>query len=218
MNKGKHYRDRYQAGEILAALLGMEPWPPSALVLGLPRGGVPVAAVIAAQLNLALDVLIVRKLGLPEQPEVAMGAIASGDIVIINDGICSALPNPSEVLEKVIAFESSELKRREDFYHADRDPLPIAGRTVILVDDGLATGATMRAALEAVHRRGAERRVVAVPVASEEALESTAAHADRVICPYIPEYFRGVGSHYDDFEQTGDEEVSRLLRESDLVR
>ena len=109
MNKGKHYRDRYQAGEILAALLGMEPWPPSALVLGLPRGGVPVAAVIAAQLNLALDVLIVRKLGLPEQPEVAMGAIASGDIVIINDGICSALPNPSEVLEKVIAFERSEL-------------------------------------------------------------------------------------------------------------
>ena len=218
MNKGQHYRDRYHAGEILAALLGMERWPPSTLVLALPRGGVPVASVIAEQLNLALDVLIVRKLGIPEQPEVAMGAIASGDVTIINDWICSALPNPTEVLEKVIAVERHELMRREALYHADRGTLPIAGRTVILVDDGLATGATMQAALEAVHRLGAERRIVAVPVASKEALESTAAHADRVICPCIPEYFRGVGDHYDDFEQTRDEEVSLLLRKSDLVR
>ena len=152
METNDMYLDRHAAGERLAGLLARRAWPPSTLVVALPRGGVPVAAVIATRLRLALDVLIVRKLGLPDQPEVAMGAIASGDITMLNDWICAGLPNPAEVLGKVIAVELLELKRREDLYRSGRPPLNVNGRNVVVVDDGLATGATMRAAVTALRK------------------------------------------------------------------
>jgi putative phosphoribosyl transferase len=212
------YDNRKAAGERLADLLGQREWPPSTLVIALPRGGVPVAAVIASRLKLALDVLIVRKLGLPQDPEVAMGAIPSGGVTMINDWICASLPNPAEVLNEVITVESEELRRREELYRPDREPLAVEGRTVIVVDDGLATGATMRAAIETLRRRGADRCVVAVPVASWDARDDLAKVADEVLCPIVPKEFIGVGRHYVDFAQTSDAEVRELLAEANLVR
>ena len=212
------YRDRRDAGQQLAGLLAEDEWPPSTLVVALPRGGVPVAAEIASRLKLALDVLVVRKLGLPEQPEVAMGAIASGDVVMVNDWILASLPNPREVLERVLAMERAELERRERTYRPGRGALEVTGRNVIVVDDGLATGATMRAALEALRRRGAARRVVAVPVASREAYDGLRGVADAVVCPLVPADFAGVGQFYEDFGQTSDREVRELLEQLDTVR
>lgn len=211
MERSKSYRDRRDAGQQLAGLLAQNPWPPSTLVVALPRGGVPVAAEIATRLKLALDVLVVRKLGLPEEPEVAMGALASGDVVIVNDWILSSLPNPREAFDQVLAIERAELERRENAYRPGRAALAVEGRRVIVVDDGLATGATMRAAVEALRRRGATRRVVAVPVASREAYEDLGKVADAVLCPWIPADFGGVGRFYEDFSQTSDNEVRELL-------
>lgn len=212
------YENRRAAGERLADLLGQRVWPPSTLVIALPRGGVPVAEVIARKLKLALDILVVRKLGIPQQPEVAMGAIASGGVTIINDWICSSLPNPSEVLNEVMTVEAAELERREQLYRPDRKALTVEGRNVIVVDDGLATGATMRAAVEALRRRGADRCIVAIPVASWDARDELAKVVDEVVCPIIPKEFIGVGNHYEDFTQTTDEEVRELLAEGNLVR
>jgi predicted phosphoribosyltransferase len=218
MNGYGPYRDRRAAGRQLAELLSRRAWEPSALVVGLPRGGVPVAAEIAARLNLALDVLVVRKLGLPEQPEVAIGAIASGGVTILNDWMLAGMPNPSEVIQQVLQMEQAELRRREEKYRPGRPPLEVAGRTVIVVDDGLATGATMAAAVESLRQRGAGRCVVAVPVASEDAFAALESRADEVICPLVPEGFSSVGEFYDDFSQTGDEEVRELLAREDIVR
>lgn len=217
MESSDCYLDRRDAGQRLAGLLVEEEWPPSALVVALPRGGVPVAAEIAARLKLALDVLVVRKLGIPEQPAVAMGAIATGNVVMVNDWILASLPNPRVVFERVLATERAELERRERAYRPGRGPLEVAGRCVIVVDDALATGATMRAALEALRRRGAIRRAVAVPVASREACDDLRRLADDVFCPLVPADFAGVGQFYEDFSQTSDRDVRELLAQLDTV-
>jgi putative phosphoribosyl transferase len=205
------YLNRTAAGAQLAELLGARPWSPTTLVVALPRGGVPVAAAIAGALGLELDVLIVRKLGLPEQPEVALGAIASGDVTILNDWILAGLPNPQQVVERIVARERRELHRREEAYRPGRPALDVGGREVIVVDDGLATGATMTAALESLRKRGASRCVVAVPVGSRDALDSIGGLADEVVCPLVPDDFTAVGCHYQDFSETSDDEVRELL-------
>jgi len=211
MSAESNYPNRTVAGERLAKLLAARPRSPSTLVVALPRGGVPVAAAIAAALDLEMDVLIVRKLGLPEQPEVALGAIATGDVTILNDWILAGLPNPQEVIERITAHERKELLRREEAYRPGRPPLDVAGREVIVVDDGLATGATMAAALESLRKRGAKSCVVAVPVGSCEAVAALGGLAAEVVCPLVPDDFTAVGCHYQDFSETRDEEVRELL-------
>jgi putative phosphoribosyl transferase len=217
-SRGRPYLNRRAAGRKLAKLLSRREWLPSTLVVGLPRGGVPVAAEIASHLNLPLDILVVRKLGLPEQPEVAIGAVASGGITILNDWMLAGMPNPREVIQQVLQIEQAELTRREEEYRPGRPPLEVSGRTVIVVDDGLATGATMAAAVESLRRRGADSCFIAVPVASARAVEELRTRVDEVICPLVPEDFSSVGAFYDDFSQTGDEEVRELLAREDMVR
>ena len=203
------YFDRAAAGEALADELGQVAG--SVLVLGLARGGVPVAAPVADALGAELDVLIVRKLGYPGQPELAMGAIATGGVVVVNEGVVAELSVPLNLVAEVTAAERAELDRRERAYRGDRPPLPLAGRTVLLVDDGLATGASMRAAVRAVRAAGPTRVVVAVPVAAAETCRSLEAEADEVVCPLAPEGFRSVGGWYEDFSTTSDDEVRRCL-------
>ena len=205
------FDDREQAGRALAASLGAWRARPDALVLGLPRGGVPVAFEVADALGLPLDVLVVRKLGLPWQPELAMGAIAGGGALVVNEEVLRYLPRDSDAFETVRAREQRELERREREYRGDRPPLDPRGRSVILVDDGLATGATMEAAVRSLQSLGAQRVVVAVPVASAEARERIAAVADEVVCLGTPEFFSAVGQWYRDFGQTSDNEVTGLL-------
>jgi predicted phosphoribosyltransferase len=205
------FEDRKEAGRELADALARWRGASDTVVLGLPRGGVPVAYEIASALNLPLDVLLVRKLGLPWQPELAMGAIASGGAVVLNDEVVRYLPPGSDALESVRAREQHELERRERAFRGDRPPLDMHGRTGILVDDGLATGATMEAAVRALRMLGAKRVVVAVPVASVEARERIAELADEVICLSAPAWFSAVGQWYRDFGQTEDAEVSELL-------
>ncbi len=205
------FEDRSEAGRSLADALA--PWrgAPDTVVLGLPRGGVPVAYEIASALGLPLDVLVVRKLGLPGQPELAMGAIASGGAVVVNDEVVRYLPPGSDALDAVRQREQLELERRERIFRGDRPPLDIRGRTGILVDDGLATGATMAAAVRALRKLGAKRIIVAVPVASAEARDRVAELADEVVCLSAPAWFTAVGQWYRNFEQTEDAEVSELL-------
>lgn len=184
------------------------------LVLGLPRGGVPVAAEVARLLGAPLDVLLVRKLGVPFQPEVAFGAIGEDGVRVLNTQLVSRLSLTSGQIAEVETRERTELLRRVGRYRGDRPPLALAGRTVIIVDDGLATGATARAAVEVARARGAERIVVAVPVAPPDTVADLAAAASQVVCLLSPGLFRGVGEWYDDFGQTTDEEVTSLLRPS----
>jgi len=205
------FADRAEAGRALADALAGRRAAPDTLVLGLPRGGVPVAFEIARALDLPLDVLVVRKLGLPWQPELAMGAIASGGALVVNEQVLRYLPADSDALEQVRVREQAELERRERDYRGDRPPLAMAGRTGILVDDGLATGATMEAAVRALQTLGAKHVVVAVPVASPEARDRIAAVADEVVCLAAPEWFSAVGQWYRDFGQTTDDEVRDLL-------
>jgi putative phosphoribosyl transferase len=205
------FADRTEAGRALAAKLAARTWPSETIVLGLPRGGVPVACEIARALGLPLDVLVVRKLGLPWQPELAMGAIASGGAVVVNEDVLRYLPARSDAFETVRAEEQRELERRERDYRGDRPPLVMPGRTGILVDDGLATGATMEAAVRALRAIAAAQVVVAVPVASPEARDRIAAVADEVVCLETPANFSAVGQWYRDFGQTSDEEVRALL-------
>ena len=205
------YADRADAGRALAAALESHRGVKDTIVLGLPRGGVPVAFEIADRLELPLDVLVVRKLGLPWQPELAMGAIAGGGALVVNDEVLRYLPRDSDAFETVRAREQRELERREREYRGDRPPLDVRGRVVILVDDGLATGATMEAAVRSLQSLGARRIVVAVPVASVEARERIAAVADEVVCLATPEFFSAVGQWYRDFGQTSDTEVTELL-------
>jgi predicted phosphoribosyltransferase len=205
------FEDRADAGRALAKALGRKRGEAGAIVLALPRGGVPVAFEVAKELGLPLDVLVVRKLGLPWQPELAMGAIASGGAVVLNEDVLR-LAGPSEAaLEQVRRQELVELERREKQYRGARPPLDMKGRTGILVDDGLATGATMEAAVRALRTLGAKRVVVAVPVASPDARDRIAAVADEVICLSAPMLFSAVGQWYRDFGQTSDAEVSELL-------
>lgn len=205
------FADRGDAGRALAAALVPHRAATATLVLGLPRGGVPVAYEVAGALDLPLDVLVVRKLGLPGQPELAMGAIASGGALVRNDEVLRFVASPDEALESVRVREQAELVRREREYRGNRLPLELQGCTAILVDDGLATGATMAAAVRAVRSIGARRVIVAVPVASVEAHARIAALADEVVCLATPLRFSAVGQWYRDFGQTSDAEVRDLL-------
>lgn len=211
------YFDRTAAGEVLADELGQVAG--SVLVLGLARGGVPVAGPVAEALGAELDVLIVRKLGLPGQPELAMGAIAGvGEElhVVRNEQIAREVD--ADAMEEVRRREVRELRRRELAYRGDRPPIDVRDRVVILVDDGLATGSTMRAAVEAVRRQKPARVIVAVPVGGLESCRRLAQIADQVVCAWIPRYFSAVGQAYRDFSSVSDDEVQRVLAESTARR
>ena len=201
------YRDRADAGVRLAEHLGAYAGRPAVVVLGLPRGGMPVAAEVARALRAPLDVFCVRKLGVPGDEELAMGAIATGGVVVVNDRVIAELGVSERTLAEVAATERAELERRERAYRGDRAATPLAGRTVVLVDDGLATGASMRAAVRAVRAAGPGRVVVAVPVAAAETCRALETDADEVVCALVPEGFRSVGGWYEDFSATSDDEV-----------
>lgn len=218
-----YFDDRADAGRYLAKQLieharqahvpeGAErPLGSDALVLALPRGGVPVAYEVAAALDAELDVFLVRKLGVPGHEELAMGAIASGGVRVINDAVVQALRIPASTIDAVAAAERDTLERRERQYRGDAPRPAVRDRVVILVDDGLATGASMRAALEALGREEPRRLIAAVPVAPLETCDEIKAEADEVVCAETPREFYGVGQWYREFEQTTDEQVRQLL-------
>lgn len=210
------FRDRRDAGRHLAEKLGRYADEPEVLVLALPRGGVPVAFEVARRLHAPLDLFLVRKLGVPGQEELAMGAIATGGIYVVNEEVVRALGIPREMLEAVAAKEQRELARRDQVYRGNRPPPAIRGRTVILVDDGLATGSSMRAAIAALRRQEPARIVVAVPVAAASTCAELAHEVDAVICAFTPEPFQAVGLWYQDFSQTTDEEIRDLLAQAAL--
>jgi putative phosphoribosyl transferase len=203
--------DRRAAGRALARHLRHLADGVELVVLGLPRGGVPVASEIARDLNAPLDVFVVRKLGFPGHEEFAIGAIASGGVRVLNEDLTSWYDLPDEVVEAVTRKERAELERRERAYREGRAPLNVKGRVVILVDDGLATGSTMKAAVRAVRQLDPARVVVAVPVCAAETCEALKQIADEVVCPYSPEPFRAVGLWYQDFSETSDAEVTEVL-------
>ena len=206
----KRFRDRREAGRLLAGKLTGYANRPDVLLLALPRGGVSVAYEVARALRAPLDVFVVRKLGVPGHEELAMGALAPDGVRILNQEVVKALDIPESIIDEVAAQELEELKRRERLYRGSRPPPDLRGRTVILVDDGLATGATMRAAIRALQQQPA-RIIVGVPTASPDTCEALGAEADEVICVMTPRPFLSVGHWYDDFTQTTDEEVRRLL-------
>jgi len=208
------FRDRAHAGRVLARALLAYAGRDDVVVLALPRGGVPVAAELARALGAQLDVFVVRKLGLPGHEELAMGAVAPGGVLILDDRLVRGLGIPDPVLQETVETELRELERREAAYRAGRPPLDLEGKTVILVDDGLATGATMRAAALALRKYRPARVVVAVPVASAETCDEFRADVDEIVCALTPSPFHAVGLWYDDFSQTSDEEVRELLRDS----
>ena len=205
------FEDRRDAGRALAERLEDHAGRPDVLVLGLPRGGVPVAYEVARALHAPLDVFLVRKLGLPGQEELAMGAIASGGIRVVNPDVLSELGVPEELIDVVAAEEAEELARRERLYRGDRPPPQVEGRTVILADDGLATGASMRAAVAALRQLRPARIVVAVPVAARETCDELRSEVDEVVCAVTPDPLYAIGMWYRDFSQTSDEEVRSLL-------
>jgi len=205
------FKDRRSAGRALAGSLASYAGLDDVVVLALPRGGVPVGYEVAIALGIPLDVFVVRKLGVPGQPELAMGAIASGGVRVLNEEILRQIHVPQGYIDQVSDNESEELRRRELAYRAGRLPIDVTGRSVIIVDDGLATGSTMRAAVRALRRQHAARIIVAVPVGSSSACHDLEKEADQVICLEQPEDFRAVGLWYDDFRQTSDEEVKQLL-------
>jgi predicted phosphoribosyltransferase len=207
------FQDRRDAGRVLAPLVAGLPDLENGIVLGLPRGGVPVAYEVARACNLPLDVLMVRKLGAPGQRELALGAVASGGIVALNAELVEAFHLSDESLRAMIAREQEEIARRERVYRAGMPPLQVDGRTIVLVDDGLATGATMRAAARAV-RPQARQVIVAAPVAAAIVCQQLEAEADRVVCAATPEPLESVGQYYLDFSPTSDEEVRMLLAEA----
>jgi predicted phosphoribosyltransferase len=211
---GKRFRDRREAGRLLGAHLSAYANLPDVLVLALPRGGVPVAAEVARALGAPLDVFVVRKLGVPGHEEYAFGAIATGGVRVLSEDVVRALRIPDRVIDAVAAREQEELARRERVYRGDRPPLDARGRTVILVDDGLATGATMHAAIRALRQQQPARIVVAVPTAAPETCDELKAEVDEVICATTPDPFYAVGLWYEDFSQTTDEEVRELLARS----
>ncbi|HEY8148851.1 MAG TPA: phosphoribosyltransferase [Vicinamibacteria bacterium] len=212
------FHDRAHAGTVLARLLTPYRGRGDVLVLGLPRGGLPVAYQVARELDAPLDVFIVRKLGVPGQPELAMGAIASGGVRVLNGTIVRALAIPSDVIGRVAAAEQRELERRETLYRSGEPPLDVSGRIVILIDDGLATGSTVRAAVAALRPQGPAKIVVAVPVAAAETCAEFRDEVDDVVCAATPEPFFAVGGFYDDFTQTTDEEVRDLLERARVER
>jgi predicted phosphoribosyltransferase len=210
----RQFADRRDAGRQLAGRLKAYAHRDDVTVLALPRGGVPVAAEIARALEAPLDILVVRKLGLPGQPEYAMGAIASGDVRVLNTQVLQQLAISYSAIDIVTRAETRELHRREKLYRGDRPMPSLEGRQVILVDDGMATGASMRAGAQALREMRPARIIVAVPVSAAETCHLIAQDADEVICARTPERFRSVGQWYERFEQTTDEEVRRLLAAS----
>jgi predicted phosphoribosyltransferase len=209
--KPQRFRNRTDAGRQLAEKLAAYANWPDVLVLALPRGGVPVGFEVARALGAPLDVFLVRKLGVPGYEELAMGAVATGGVRVLNDEIVRGLGLSDHEIDAVVARELQELARRERLYRGDRPPPDVAGRAVILVDDGLATGATMRAAIAAVRQQQPARIVVAVPTASPDTCEALKAEAGDVVCAMTPEPFLAVGHWYEDFTQTTDDEVRELL-------
>jgi putative phosphoribosyl transferase len=205
------FPNRPEAGRLLAQKLSKYTGRDDVIVLGLPRGGVPVAYEVARALGVPLDVFIVRKLGVPGFEELAVGAIASGGVRVLNEDVMRALPNVDEIIESVTAREVAEMERREKSYRDGRPAPELRDRTVILVDDGLATGATMRAAVKALRQRGAAKIVVAVPVGPPDTCREFEDVADETVCATAPEFFQAVGQYYEDFSQTTDDEVRELL-------
>jgi putative phosphoribosyl transferase len=205
------FPNRAEAGRFLAEKLAQYANRDDVIVLGLPRGGVPVAYEVAKRLRAPLDVFIVRKLGVPGFEELAVGAIASGGVRVLNEDVARALPSAHEIIESVTAKETAELERREQIYRDGRPAPELRDRIVILIDDGLATGATMRAAVKALRQRGVGKIVVAVPVGPPDTCREFEEDADEVVCGIAPEFFQAVGQYYEDFSQTSDEEVRELL-------
>jgi putative phosphoribosyl transferase len=208
------FTDRRAAGRFLAVKLSKYANRDDVLVLALPRGGVPVGYEVAIALRVLLDVFVVRKLGLPGYEELAMGALASGGIRVLNDDVMRQVPNADELIETVVSREKIELERREKAYRDGRPSPDLHGKTMILVDDGLATGASMRAAAGALKQRDIARLIVAVPVAAIETSAELKLEVDEIICGITPENFHGVGQFYEDFSQTSDEEVRALLADA----
>ena len=206
------FRDRVEAGRMLATTLQEYANRDDVVVLALPRGGVPIGFEVAKGLYAPLDVFVVRKLGLPGQEELAMGAIASGGVRVLNRDLLRALRIPEEVVGQITQEEQRELERREREYRDERSPIDVRGKTVILVDDGLATGSSMRVAVLALKQKGPAQVVVAVPVAPADTCAELQSVADKVVCAVTPQPFLGVGQWYEDFSQTSDEEVRELLR------
>jgi len=205
------FRDRKEAGKLLAAQLAAYANQQDVIVLALPRGGVPVGFEIAQALHVPLDVIVVRKLGVPGQEELAMGAIATGGICILNKDVVQFLNIPDEVIDDITAQELQELERREHLFRGERPAYDVGGRTVILVDDGIATGATMHAAVAAIKQRQPTRIIIAVPTAAPSTCDEFAAEVDELVCVIRPEPFIAVGYWYRQFSQTSDEEVRSLL-------
>lgn len=207
----RFFHDRHEAGKSLAKKLSPYMERDDVLVLALPRGGVPVAFEVAQALRAPLDLMLVRKLGVPEQPELAMGALAMPDICVFNHDIILNAQVAQEDIDRVIARETTELSRRNRHYRNGEPPPDVKDRVIILVDDGAATGATMHAAISAVAQQMPLRVIAAIPVASEQAYEMLSQRADEVACLQVPEPFFGVSRFYEEFEQTTDEEVMELL-------
>jgi putative phosphoribosyl transferase len=210
----QYFHDRAEAGRLLAEKLMAYANRQDIRVLALPRGGVPVAFEIAKALRAPLDVFLVRKLGVPGHEELAMGAIASGGIVVHNDEVIGNLDISSQEIDTVVAREQQELERREHLYRGDRPFPDLHGRTVILVDDGLATGATMRAAVAAVRQHQPAHSVIAVPIAAPDTCEALSTQVDEIICAMTPDPMYAVGLWYEHFDQTTDDEVRELLAQA----
>jgi predicted phosphoribosyltransferase len=207
----RRFRDRTEAGRLLAERLRDYAGRDDVIVLALPRGGVPVGYEVAQALGAPLDIFVVRKLGVPGHEELAMGAVATGGLLVLDEGLVQALRIPEHELQRVVDAELRELERRDAAYRGDREPPDLVGKTVILVDDGLATGSTMQAAALAVQKKNPARIVVAVPVAAEETCDAFRDVVDEVVCGVTPRPFRAVGLWYEDFSQTSDDEVRELL-------
>jgi predicted phosphoribosyltransferase len=215
----KIFKDRTEAGRFLAQKLAQYADDPNVVVLALPRGGVPVAFEVAQVLKAPLDVFVVRKLGLPGNEEYGIGAIASGGARVLNDEFVSYLRIPVELIDKIAATQRAELERRERLYRGTRAPVDVTGRTVIIVDDGLATGSTMRVAVKALRKQNPKKIVVAVPVGSREVCDSFRNEIDTIaVCAITPEPFHAVGLWYRDFSQTTDAEVQQLLRKAQQTK
>jgi predicted phosphoribosyltransferase len=205
------FKDRQEAGRLLARALYSYQGREDVLVMALPRGGVPVAFEVASALGAPLELLLVRKLGVPGHEELAMGAIASGGVRVLNQEVIAALGIQPAVIEAVAAREAGELTRREEAYRGSRAMLPVAGWVVIVIDDGIATGATMRAAVQALRQLGAARVIVAAPTSARDSADTLRHEADEVVCLATPEPYYAVGLWYEQFEQTSDNEVRRRL-------
>lgn len=214
MNSTDRFSDRRDAGRQLAHHLESMIEAEDTVVLALPRGGVPVAFEVSARLGVPLDVLLVRKLGVPWQPELAFGAIATGGVVVLNEDHVRALGLGDDLVSDIVDRERIELERRERLYRDDHELVDVAGKTVVVVDDGIATGSTVRAALESLAHRGVARRLVACPVAAAETVRGLHDEADDVLCLRTPIQFAAVGAWYDDFTPVSDQEVKALLEQS----